>query len=91
MTIQLAADATCDRCRATTSAVLVVDRLRPTVAMHLRLPGGWSATTKLDSGELYILCAACPADSTTLAPPPVVFSGSENEPTLAPPAPVDDD
>jgi hypothetical protein len=89
VTIQSPVTAICDRCRATTSGLLLTDRLLPTVAMHLQLPAGWSVSAKPDSGELYVLCAACPPDSTSLAPPPVVvgLSNLETDPTVRPPPP----
>jgi hypothetical protein len=60
----------CDRCRATTSGLMIVDKLRPMPAMHLRLPEGWTATTNADSGEICTQCAACSPD--TFAPSPLV-------------------
>jgi hypothetical protein len=89
VSIQFQVSVFCDRCRAATTGVLVADRLSPSVAMHVQLPAGWSATTKFDSGELYVLCDACPADSTTLAPPAVAIHHPDpaGDSTLPPPPP----
>lgn len=76
----------CDACRATTEGVLVVDKLRPTPALHVRLPEGWTTTTRAESGEVATMCNRCFPDAAahTMRAAAVDFADPATDPMLVP-------
>jgi hypothetical protein len=61
--IEVSVHVTCDACRVAAVGLLVVDKLRPAPSLHVRLPEGWSATTRAESGDLTTICARCLPDA----------------------------
>jgi hypothetical protein len=65
---------------------MIVDKLRPMPAMHLRLPDGWTATTKADSGEVCTRCAACSPNAASSLRVAAEWQDGKTDPMLIPPS-----
>ena len=86
MSIDVIVRVTCDACRASTEGLLVVDKLRPTPALHVRLPDGWTTTTRSESGEVATMCERCMPDASarTLRVAALEFADPATDPMLVP-------
>jgi hypothetical protein len=93
MSLDFPASVSCDKCGVRTSAKLVVDKLKPNVEMHLRLPAGWTVSSMPESGDLFTSCPKCPPVLVTIPPSELVPVSSDDDhagpiatgPTLKPP------
>lgn len=75
MSLDFPASVSCNKCGARTSAKLVVDKLKPQVEMHLKLPAGWGVSSMPESGDILTTCPKCPP--TLLSVPPTEVRDSD--------------
>jgi hypothetical protein len=84
MGLDLVATGTCDKCGKKATIEIALTKLKPHAEMHLRLPEGWSVSSRPESGELLITCPTCPPTLVTVPP----LSAEESlamGPTIPPP------
>lgn len=85
MGLYFPAHVACDYCHETDAAALVLTRLQPAVAMYMKLPEGWTSSTKPESGELHILCPKCRRTGSLVTGPPVRAPTPSEVGTMRPP------
>lgn len=87
MGLNFPATITCDKCGSPAAVDLEVTSLKPQVAMHLKLPDGWVASSKPESAELLTTCPNCPPVLVSVPPAAVseTFMDPTTDPTLRPP------
>ena len=70
MGVDFPANAVCDKCKRKTIFRLVIDKMKPNVEIHLKMPDGWMAATRPESGELFITCPSCVPVLVSIPPAP---------------------
>jgi hypothetical protein len=84
MPLEFPATATCEKCSRKTIFKIVVTKLHPHTDMHLRMPGGWAASSKPESGELLITCPTCSPVLISIPPIPIDESDLVGDPATDP-------
>jgi len=88
MGLNFPASVVCDKCGVKKTAIrMVVDKLKPQLEMHVKLPEGWHVSSMPESGDLLITCPNCPPTLVSIMPirPEDIVEDPATDPTLKPP------
>jgi hypothetical protein len=83
MGLEFPASASCDKCSRKTTFKVVVTKLHRT-EMHLKMPDGWIASSKPESGELLLTCPSCKPVLVSIPPIPIDESDLVGDPATDP-------
>ena len=88
MGLEFPVSATCDKCSRKTVFKMTIAKLQPNAAMYVKMPNGWTVSSKPESGDVLITCPSCAPVLVSIPPVAIDEADLVSDPATNPTMPA---